>query len=101
MRMQRYWMAHSCPNCGLKDSEDSWSGARMISSEWGHDFSCCSDECGFEFAKTVNLKSATKTGRKELRKLWEKLQEESDARLCGEPYDGYNAENTLRSLGRR
>lgn len=100
MKMQRYRMAHSCPNCGLKDSEDAWSGARMLSSEWGHDFLCCSDACGFEFAKIVNKKSATKEGRKELRKLWDRLQDESDARLGGEPYRGYEAENILRSLGR-
>lgn len=29
-----------CPNCGKKE------GANMGSTEWRHDISCCSNECG-------------------------------------------------------
>ena len=46
-------------------------------------------------------KEQTKKGRKWLAQLWEKLEGQSDARLCGEPYRGYNAECQLRALGRR
>ncbi len=101
MRMHRYWMAHDCPNCGAKDEYDQWGGARMSSTSWGHDFSCCSDECGIAFAAIVREKEQTKKGRKWLAQLWEKLEGQSDARLCGEPYQGYNAECQLRALGRR
>lgn len=100
MHKQRYWMAHDCPNCGAKDEWGRWGGARMSSTEWMHDFSCCCDECGKAFANVVREKSETKAGRKYLSDLWAKLQSQSGARLCGEPYPGYDAERQLRALGR-
>ena len=100
MRMQRYWMAHDCPSCGKKDEHGQWSGARMWSSTWGHDFSCCSESCGVAFATVVKEKEQTKKGRKWLASLWEKLEFQSDARLTGEPYNGYSAERQLKALGR-
>ncbi len=96
MRHRRYWMAHNCPQCGAKDAEDEWGGARMGSTSWNHDFMCCSEACGQAFAKTHAEKVKTKAGRKELAKLWEDLASQSDARLCGEPYYGYNAEQLLK-----
>lgn len=89
MYRRRYYMAHDCPQCGAKDAPGEWGGARMSSSAWGHDFSCCSDECGKELAKKVIPARETEEGRKWLRQLWEKLQCQSDARLSGEPYPGY------------
>lgn len=68
----------------------------MTSSSWGHDFACCSNECGVQFAKKIEGKADSKKGRSELRALWEKLGEESGFRLSGEPYYGYEAENILR-----
>lgn len=44
-----YRLANDCPNCGQKDAEDAWKGARIGSSEWGHYYLCCSDKCGHEF----------------------------------------------------
>ncbi len=32
-----------CPMCGKPD------GARMSATEWGHDYACCSNSCGFDF----------------------------------------------------
>lgn len=102
---RRYWLAHDCPNCGAKDQRydyynGSWGGARMGSTAWGHSFSCCSDKCGHEFAAKHAELVKTEAGRAELRALWHKLQGQSDARLCGEPYPGYDAEEQLRALGR-
>lgn len=97
MNIKSYRMAHSCPNCGQKDEVDQWLGARMSCSSWGHDFVCCSDECGKAFAVKHEKLEKTKKGRKELADLWEKLAEESDSRMCGEPYYGYNAEQMLRN----
>lgn len=48
---RQYFMANDCPNCGQQDQEGKWLGARMSSSSWGHNYACCSDKCGFEFAK--------------------------------------------------
>ena len=101
MKFRRYRKAHNCPQCGEQDEEDAWKGARLRSISWGHDFACCSDECGKAFAETWKEKIKTKAGRAALRKLWKTCQEQSDARLCGEPYPGYDAENQLRALGRR
>ena len=93
-------MAHDCPHCGDKDAQGKWGGARMMSTLWPHDFSCCSDACGKAFGvKWLGLEE-TKKGRKELAALWEKYQEQSDARLTGEPYPGYDAEMQLKALGR-
>jgi YHS domain-containing protein len=47
---RQYWMAHDCPQCGQKDAPNTWRGARMSSSCWGHNYSCCSDACGKAFA---------------------------------------------------
>lgn len=44
-----YWMAPDCPNCGQKDEPHTNKGARMGCSDWGHNYSCCSDKCGREF----------------------------------------------------
>ena len=101
MKHRPYLMTHDCPHCGKKDEENEWGGARLLSTTWGHDFKCCSEECGKAFAKTHTEKEKTKQGRKELRQLWHKFQSQADYRLCGEPYAGYNAEEQLRSLGRR
>ena len=73
----------------------------MSNSEWRHDFSCCSDKCGFLFAETWKEKIKTASGRKWLGKLWERLSTQTDSRMCGEPYPGYDAENTLKELKRR
>lgn len=39
--------ARPCPNCGKPDS------ARMGSTAWGHEYSCCSDRCGKRLAKRI------------------------------------------------
>lgn len=96
MRMRQYYMAHDCPHCGDKDSPDEWRGARMMSSAWGHDFSCCSESCGQAFAVKYRELVKTRHGRKELAELWTKLAEQSDALLTGEPYPGYKAELQLK-----
>lgn len=36
-----------CPVCGKKE------GATMVSSRWGHDFTCCSDSCGIELRERL------------------------------------------------
>ncbi len=46
-------MADDCPNCGQKDSEGAWEGARSGSSEWGHPFMCCSNACGIRLGKRI------------------------------------------------
>ena len=97
---KRYLLTHDCPQCGTKDAPYEWGGARMSSTAWGHDFTCCSEECGQAFAVTWREKITTKQGRKELRKLWEKLAGQAEHRLSGQPYPGYDAEQQLRSLGR-
>lgn len=100
MRTQRYLKAHDCPHCGTKDEGINGGGARMWSTSWGHSFRCCSVACGTAFALVVNEKEKTTKGRKWLSALWEKLAAQSDARLTGEPYRGYDAERHLRALGR-
>lgn len=100
MTPRRYWITHDCPNCGAQDEPNKWGGARMWSTAWGHGFSCCSEACGTAFALIVKEKEQTTKGRKWLAALWEKLADQSDARLTGEPYPGYDAECQLRSLGR-
>ena len=47
--LKHYFLADDCPNCGQKDSEWAWKGARMSSTKWKHNYSCCSDKCGYEF----------------------------------------------------
>ena len=89
MNPYRYWLTHSCPNCGVKDERDMWLGARMHSSCWGHPFKCCSDSCGQEFKPKYDSLVRNKEGRKKLRELWEKLEGEAEHRLCGVPYEGY------------
>jgi len=51
LMFKQYFMAKDCPQCGEKDEEGAWKGARMGSTQWGHNFPCCSDECGYAFAK--------------------------------------------------
>lgn len=36
-----------CPECGKPES------ATMGSNTWGHEFHCCSDECGLAFASNL------------------------------------------------
>lgn len=96
MQFRQYYMAHECPQCGQKDEPWEWRGARMSSTEWQHDFSCCSDECGKAFAEKHRELVKTKKGRKELAALWEKFASQAEYRLCGEPYLGYNAEQMLK-----
>lgn len=100
MKSKRYFMTHDCPHCGEKDEEGTWKGARTGSSRWAHSLSACSTECGLAFEKTYLEKIKTAAGRKWLKEQWIKFQSQSDARLCGEPYPGYDAENLLKSLGR-
>lgn len=38
-----YPKAEPCPNCAKPDS------ARSSSTRWGHDYMCCSEECGLAF----------------------------------------------------
>jgi len=52
-----YWMVQDCPNCGQKDEEGKYLGARMSSTEWGHNYSCCSEKCGREFLNSENHKA--------------------------------------------
>lgn len=99
MYNRQYYKAHDCPHCGDKDT-GNWGGARMWSTEWTHRFSCCSDTCGVAFGEKHAKLEQTKKGRKELAALWHKYQSQSDAILCGEPYPGYDAEQTLKALGR-
>ncbi|WP_186145985.1 hypothetical protein [Burkholderia gladioli] len=96
-----YLMTHDCPHCGEKDEPDAWMGARMSSSEWGHDFCCCSDACGRAFAEKHRELEKTRKGRRQLAKLWQELESQADHRLCGEPYYGYEAEQTLKWRGAR
>ena len=42
--MDCYRMADPCANCGREDA------GRMVSSEWGHSYPCCSDACGKRLA---------------------------------------------------
>lgn len=51
----QYYFVEDCPQCGEKDQEGMYKGARMGSTKWGHDYSCCSDECGFAFANNPKL----------------------------------------------
>jgi len=44
-----YLWAADCPNCGEKDEEGEYKGARLNDTRWGHEYSCCSDKCGKEF----------------------------------------------------
>ena len=64
---------------------------------WGHSFCCCSDACGLAFKEKWQELQKTKKGRKELADLWERLAGESDSRMCGEPYYGYDAEQQLKN----
>ncbi len=43
---QEYYLANDCPQCGEKDEYGAWKGARQGSTEWGHNFMCCSEACG-------------------------------------------------------
>lgn len=52
MSFKPYRFAADCPNCGQKDKEGMWMGARMSSTRWGHDHACCSESCGIAFAKS-------------------------------------------------
>lgn len=51
-----YYIVEPCPNCGEKDEQWKWKGARMGSTKWGHDYRCCSDKCGFEFLNSPKHK---------------------------------------------
>lgn len=53
MNNRQYFLAEDCPVCGCKDEPETWGGARMSSSRWGHNFACCSDKCGLELAKRL------------------------------------------------
>lgn len=44
-----YYLVEDCPECGEKDEINKWKGARMGSSSWGHNYSCCSERCGLAF----------------------------------------------------
>lgn len=85
---------HDCSNCGKKEA------GYMSSTQWIHDFGCCSDACGFAFKEKWKELSKTGKGRSELLNLWNKLQSQSTYILSGEPYAGYKAEILLKSLGR-
>lgn len=49
-----YHFADPCPNCGQKDEEETYKGARMSATSWGHSVPCCSDKCGIEYARKLN-----------------------------------------------
>lgn len=72
----------------------------MSSTQWVHDFKCCSDACGFSFKEKWNELNKTSKGRLELLNLWNRLQSQSTYSLSGEPYAGYEAEILLKSLKR-
>jgi hypothetical protein len=38
-----------CPVCGKKE------GATQGATSWGHSYSCCSDECGMELKKRLDI----------------------------------------------
>lgn len=48
---ERYWLASDCPECGERDEVGAWKGARMSSTAWGHNYSCCSNTCGYAYLK--------------------------------------------------
>lgn len=58
---REYWMAADCPNCGEKDEPHAWKGARMSSTAWGHNYSCCSEKCGREFLNSKKHKAMEKS----------------------------------------
>lgn len=75
---RQYWLALPCPNCGQKDSHDAWKGARMSSSGWGHNYSCCSHKCGLEYAdklKTSNKPDQIAYYQTEIQRLEQELRE--------------------------
>jgi hypothetical protein len=49
-----------CPNCGKQH------GASMGSSRWGHNITCCSDECGMAIAKKLQKNMSSKEYKKAL-----------------------------------
>jgi len=52
---KQYWFAGNCPNCGQEDEYEQYKGARKASSKWGHDYACCSEKCGLEYAEKLKL----------------------------------------------
>lgn len=76
MSGQRYLLAADCPVCGCKDAKDEWVGARMWSTEWRHDFPCCSDKCGEELAKQIKGWSPQKIAG-----LWRRMESQCEWRL--------------------
>lgn len=58
-----YYKAPPCPNCGEVDDMKTQTGARMCSGRWGHEFSCCSEECGREFTHKLENSPRYKRAR--------------------------------------
>ena len=55
-KQDHYYMAADCPVCGEKDEPWKWKGARMGSTQWGHDYNCCSEKCGKAFLNSPKHK---------------------------------------------
>lgn len=56
MERQYNW-AGDCPYCGEKDALWAYKGARVGSTRWGHNYSCCSEECGVAFLNSPQHKA--------------------------------------------
>ena len=69
-----------CPNCGKE------RGATMSKSQWTHNMSCCSDECGIELGKKLNeLRNSKKwkKAKEQIRRGYE-IMDEMEMELMGQ-----------------
>ena len=82
-----YAKLEDCPNCGAKE------GARMGSSSWGHNLSCCGDECGKAVAKKIETNVSKRKYKKKLQKYYD-LKEE----LRALRYEGINGTDPFFEL---
>jgi hypothetical protein len=53
MYSEEYCWAPDCANCGQEDKLGEYKGGRMTSTEWGHNYPCCSSACGKRLAVRI------------------------------------------------
>lgn len=87
-----YWLAAPCPQCGEEDAPHAWKGARMSSTEWGHNYACCSDTCGRAFKnnpKRITMDREEIKNRQEMLRAALRELDQEDAALASKcPAEG-------------
>ena len=85
------YIREDCPVCGKKE------GATTGATSWGHNYSCCSDKCGIELKKRLDILHNSKE-YKSIKKIVKKNQNKLDLMESKITKGQENIRNIMRNL---